>query len=154
VGSADQEIFLGRELVQRREVSEHTAQQVDQEIKRVLDEAQQAARSIVRKHGDLLERIAQALLDRETLDAAEISLLDADEELPPLVNGEEEAADGTAEFDGLEGESLDATDARTESGTAVEVADELSGEEETSPGTVRTPAVQLSAEDPEADASG
>ena len=173
IGQADQEVFLGRELVQRREVSEHTAQQVDREIKRVLDEAEERARSIVAEHGDLLERIAQALLDRETLDSVEIGLLDADEELPPPANGGEEVDDGSEEADGdpgdrgeLEGDEADAgldelnaasveeADAQTEVPTAVKVGDEPSGDEETSPGTVRTPAVQLSAEDPEADASG
>ena len=173
IGQADQEVFLGRELVQRREISEHTAQQVDQEIKRVLDEAQQRARSIVTEHKDLLERIAQALLDRETLDSVEISLLDLGEELPPPANGGEEADAGSEEADGdpgdrgeLEADEADAgmdelnaasveeADAQTEVPTAVKVGDEASGDEETSPGTVRTPAVQLSAEDPEADASG
>ena len=173
IGQADQEVFLGRELVQRREISEHTAQQVDQEIKRVLDEAQERARSIVTEHKDLLERIAQALLDRETLDSVEISLLDNDEELPPPANGGVEADDGSEEADGdpgdrgdLEADEADAgmdelnaasveeADAQTEVPTAVKVGDEPSGDEETSPGTVRTPAVQLSAEDPEADASG
>ena len=174
IGQADQEVFLGRELVQRREISEHTAQQVDQEIKRVLDEAEERARSIVTEHKDLLERIAQALLDRETLDSVEISLLDTGEELPPPANGGEEVDDGSEEADGdppgdrgeLEADEADAgldelnaasveeADAQTEVPTAVKVGDEPSGDEETSPGTVRTPAVQLSAEDPEADASG
>jgi len=174
IGQADQEVFLGRELVQRREVSEHTAQQVDREIKRVLDEAEERARSIVTEHGDLLERIAQALLDRETLDSVEIGLLDADEELPPPANGGGEADDGSAEAEGgaadggelvegdadqaaldeLDAVSVDEADVQTEVPTAVKVGDEPSGDEEMSPGTVRTPAVQLSAEDPEADASG
>ena len=170
IGQADQEIFLGRELVQRREISEHTAQQVDREIKRVLDEAEERARSIVTEHGDLLERIAQALLDRETLDSVEIGLLESDEELPPPPNGGGEADDGSEAEGGaadgreLEGDadpeaeldavSVDEADVQTEVPTAVKVGDEPSSDEETSPGTVRTPAVQLSAEDPEADASG
>ena len=173
IGQADQEVFLGRELVQRREISEHTAQQVDQEIKRVLDEAQERARLIVTEHEDLLERLAQALLDRETLDSVEILLVEAGEELPPPSNGGVEADDGSEEADGdpgdrgeLEADEADAgmdelntasveeADAQTEVPTAVKVGDEPSGDEETSPGTVRTPAVQLSAEDPEADASG
>ncbi|MCH7892144.1 MAG: ATP-dependent zinc metalloprotease FtsH, partial [Gemmatimonadetes bacterium] len=82
IGQPDKEVFLGRELVQRRDVSEHTAQQVDQEIKRVLNEAHERARSILGDHRDLLERIAQALLERETLDATDIGLLNAGEELP------------------------------------------------------------------------
>ncbi len=168
VGQGDQEVFLGRELVQRREVSEHTAQQVDQEIKRVLDEAEQSAISIIKEHGDLLERVAQALLDRETLGSTEIDLLDAGEELPPLANGDEATDDeaGESEGSGVDGgePEADAADAdldeldtesvdEVEVSTAVKLGDEPSSDEETSPGTVRTPVVRLSAEDPEADAS-
>ena len=173
VGQGDQEVFLGRELVQRREVSEHTAQQVDQEIKRVLDEAEQSARSIVKEHIDLLERLAQALLDRETLDSAEIGLLDVGEELPPLASGDEGTDDGSGESEGsppdggepgadaadadldeLDAASVDEADSRTEVPTAVKLGQESAGDKDTSPGSVRTPAVQLSTEDPEADASG
>ncbi len=177
IGQADQEVFLGRELVQRREISEHTAQQVDQEIKRVLDEAEERARSIVAEHKDLLERIAQGLLERETLDSADIALLDVGEELPPLPTEDDtqddEAEDGSEESEGgpadggeleadeadadleeLDAASGDEADVQAEVPTAVNVGDEPSSDKETSPGTVRTPAVQLSAEDPEADASG
>jgi cell division protease FtsH len=166
IGSADQEVFLGRELVQRREVSEHTAQQVDQEIKRVLDEAEQRARSVVKEHDDLLERVAQALLDRETLDSVEILLLDEDKALPPLASVEEDAADDPASSQ--EGSTADAEmeldlesetasrneeEAETEALTVEKAVEEPSGDRETGPGTVRTSPVQLSADDPEADVS-
>jgi cell division protease FtsH len=84
VGDSEQEVFLGRELGQRRQVSEHTAQQVDQEVKRILDEAHDKARTILEDHQDLLERIAQALLERETIGQEEIALLDRGEPLPPM----------------------------------------------------------------------
>jgi len=83
VGDSEQEVFLGRELTQRREVSEHTAQLVDSEVKRILDEAHDRARATVSSEMDLLERIAQALLERETLDSDEILLLADGEPLPP-----------------------------------------------------------------------
>ena len=173
IGQADQEVFLGRELVQRREVSEHTAQQVDQEIKRVLDEAEARARSVLAKNGDLLERIAQGLLERETLDATDIGLLDVGEQLPPLPTEDDDSKDGSAasnggpegggeseaevtnsEPDELEAVSVDSVETQTEVPAAMKLGDEPSGDEETNSGTVRTPAVQLSTEDPEADASG
>ena len=173
VGQGDQEVFLGRELVQRREVSEHTSQQVDQEIKRVLDEAEQSALALVRENVDLLERVAQALLDRETLDSTEIGLLDVGEELPPLVNGDEEPDDGSDDSEGspadggepggegadvdldeLDAATVGEADRKADVPTAVKLGEESSGDEETSPGTVRTPVVQLSTEDPEADAPG
>jgi len=85
IGEGDHEIFLGRELSQRKEVSESTAKVVDSEIKRFLDEAYQGAGRAVKEHRSLLDDIANALLDRETLDADEIKLLDAGKPLPPLV---------------------------------------------------------------------
>jgi cell division protease FtsH len=84
VGDADQEIFLGRELVQRRQVSEHTAQLVDGEIKHLLDCAHGRAREVLEEHKELLETIAQALLDRETLGRREIEFLEKGEPLPPM----------------------------------------------------------------------
>ena len=64
VGDSDQEVFLGRELVQRREVSEHTARQVDEEVKQLLDAAHSKAREILEANRDLLEALAEALLER------------------------------------------------------------------------------------------
>ena len=84
VGEADHEVFLGREITQRQGVSEHTAQLVDQEVKRFLDESHDRARAVIEQNHDLLERIAQALLDRETLDRGEINLIAQGKELPPL----------------------------------------------------------------------
>jgi cell division protease FtsH len=84
VGDSEHEVFLGRELVQRREVSEHTAETVDREIKRILDEAHDHARDVLEQHEELLESIAQALLERETLDRDQIEALSRGEELPPM----------------------------------------------------------------------
>ncbi|HSG09880.1 MAG TPA: ATP-dependent zinc metalloprotease FtsH [Longimicrobiales bacterium] len=84
IGDAEHEVFLGREIGQRRQVSEHTARLVDQEVKRILDEAHDKARSVLEKSTELLERIARALLERETLDREEVEMLDRGETLPPL----------------------------------------------------------------------
>jgi len=83
VGDREQEIFLGREFGQRRETSERTAQLVDDEVKRFLDEAHEAARKILTENRELLERIALTLLERETIDRSEIDLLAAGQPLPP-----------------------------------------------------------------------
>jgi len=88
VGEREQEIFLGRELSQRREISERTAQLVDSEIKRIVDEAFAAARTVLEDNTDLLETLAEALLERETLDADEIKCLARGEALPPLRSAE------------------------------------------------------------------
>jgi cell division protease FtsH len=84
VGDAEQEVFLGRELVQRREISERVAEQVDAEVKRLLDEAYVRARQTLEDNRELLEKLAEALLERETLDREEVDLLAAGKPLPAL----------------------------------------------------------------------
>ncbi len=85
VGDNEQEVFLGRELTSRRTVSERTAQQVDDEVSRVISEAYNRAMDTVTTHRDLLERIAAALLERETLTRDDIAVLERGETLPPRI---------------------------------------------------------------------
>ncbi len=75
VGDKEQEIFLGREFAQRREISERTAQTVDDEVKRLIDEAYARATQIITENRELLDRIAVALLDRETIDREDLDRL-------------------------------------------------------------------------------
>jgi cell division protease FtsH len=82
IGDSEHEVFLGRELGQRRVVSESVAERVDAEVKRLLDEAYDTAMRTLEGNRPLLETIADALLERETLDRDEISLLAAGEPLP------------------------------------------------------------------------
>ena len=84
IGDSEQEVFLGRDIAQRRQVSEQTAQLVDGEVKRILDEAYEQARQILEAHRDLLEKIALALLERESLDREQVELLAEGKELPPI----------------------------------------------------------------------
>jgi cell division protease FtsH len=83
IGDREQEVFLGREFGHRREVSERTAEMVDDEVKRLLDEAYAKAVVLLTDHKDLLERIAQALLERETIDREDLDLLVKNQALPP-----------------------------------------------------------------------
>jgi cell division protease FtsH len=83
VGDKEQEIFLGREFAQRREISERTAQMVDDEVKRLIDEAYARATLILNENRELLDRIAQALLDRETIDREDLDRLVKNLPLPP-----------------------------------------------------------------------
>jgi len=83
VGEREQEVFLGREFAQKREISERMAEVVDDEVKRLIDEAYAKARRILEDNRDLLERITQALLDRETIDREDLDLLVRGQPLPP-----------------------------------------------------------------------
>jgi cell division protease FtsH len=82
VGDREQQIFLGREIAQRREVSERTAELVDTELKRILEEAYERARGILEADMATLHRMAEALLERETLDREDVELIAAGKELP------------------------------------------------------------------------
>jgi cell division protease FtsH len=86
VGDREAEIFLGREVVQRREISERTADLVDTELKRILGDAFERARQILIEHRQALDRLAAALLERETLDGEEVELVVAGKPLPPVAS--------------------------------------------------------------------
>src|SRR5712672_829900 len=83
VGDNEQELFLGRELQTRREVSERTAQLVDSEVSRVIKEAYARATAVLIENMDLLHVVAAALLDRETLTGDDVAALSRGETLPP-----------------------------------------------------------------------
>jgi cell division protease FtsH len=67
--------FLGRELTEPRDHSEHTAQIVDEEVTRILREADERAFRLLEEHRDELERLTEALVEREVLTLAEIEEL-------------------------------------------------------------------------------
>jgi cell division protease FtsH len=83
-GKKEEQIFLGREIAQARDYSDDTAQQIDQAVRRLVDEGYKSAHQILEDNQDVMHRMAAALLDRETLDAAEIELLIAGKELGPV----------------------------------------------------------------------
>ena len=83
VGDNEQELFLGREIQTRREVSERTAQLVDSEVSRVIKEAYARATAVLHENMDLLHTVAAALLDRETLTGDDVAALSRGETLPP-----------------------------------------------------------------------
>jgi len=83
-GKKEEQIFLGREIAQHRDFSEETARQIDQEVRRLIDEAYQSAHTILEANQDAMHRISAALLERETIDAEEVKLLIEGKELPPM----------------------------------------------------------------------
>ncbi len=83
VGDIEQEVFLGQQLTSRREVSEKTAQLVDSEVKKVIDDAFGRAVQTVTEHRELLNAVATNLLERETLNRDDFEYLLRGEPLPP-----------------------------------------------------------------------
>jgi len=80
----DHDVFLGRDFTQRREYSEKKAQEIDEEVARILKERYEVATEMLRENRELLDSISSALLERETLDGADLELLKEGKELPPL----------------------------------------------------------------------
>jgi cell division protease FtsH len=72
LGDGHENVFLGHEIVQRREYSEATAREVDQEIKSILAEAHKRAMQVLRKHRDGLDRVAQDLVEKEEISGKEV----------------------------------------------------------------------------------
>ena len=71
----EQEVFLGRSVAQQKNVADATASVIDSEIRRIVDEAYDAATKILKKHNDELERLAKGLLEYETLNGDEIKII-------------------------------------------------------------------------------
>ena len=71
-GKKDEQIFLGREIAQHRDYSEETARRIDAEVQRLVMEAYAKAKDLIARHEDILHRLAEALLEKETLDSAEL----------------------------------------------------------------------------------
>ena len=74
-GKKEEAIFLGREIAQHRDYSEDTAIQIDREVKKIVGQAYDRAKNLLETNREKLERIAQALLEREVLDANEVKML-------------------------------------------------------------------------------
>ncbi len=68
----EEEIFLGHSVTQRKNVSDATAKLIDEEIRRLIDEAGATARTILEEHRDELETLGEALLEYETLTGDEV----------------------------------------------------------------------------------
>ncbi len=81
-GKKEEAIFLGREINQHRDYSEDTAIKIDGEVRNIVTTGYSKARNILETKRDTLEHIAQALLDREVLDATELKLLMEGKPLP------------------------------------------------------------------------
>ena len=86
-GKKEEQIFLGREIAQHRDFSEETAIKIDEQVKRIITAQFERAKKIIEENRDTLVRLAECLLERETLDGVEIRRLVAGlplEEAPPV----------------------------------------------------------------------
>jgi cell division protease FtsH len=80
-GKKEEQIFLGREIAQHRDYSEKTAQEIDTEVRRLVEEGYRWARELVEENLEALHRLAKALLIFETLDGNDVDKVIKGEEL-------------------------------------------------------------------------
>ena len=81
--------FLGREMTEMRDHSEHTAQLIDEEVSRILREADEQAFQLLEEHRDDLDRLTEALIEREVLSVSEIEALIGKRPGAPTPKGDE-----------------------------------------------------------------
>ena len=86
-GTKEEQVFLGKDFSQQKNFSDQTAKLIDQEVKALVMSGYEKAREIITEHRDSLEKMALALLDRETLNASEIKEI-IEGKIPP-VGGDE-----------------------------------------------------------------
>jgi cell division protease FtsH len=96
-GKKEEQIFLGREIAQHRDFSEATAVLIDQQVKKLVQDGYDRAHRIIDDKYDALVRIAEALLEREVLDGAEVKQLIDGEKLREIVRPTPTGPDGTTQ---------------------------------------------------------
>lgn len=81
----DNEVFLGRDISRDMKHSEKMSELIDNEIKRIIDEAQNKAKEILTEHREILDKMANYLIERETLMGEDIELIIQGKPLGPVV---------------------------------------------------------------------
>ena len=71
-GQKDEMVFLGKEFTEQRDYSESVAEKIDGEVKQLVCEAYDKAKEILLEHRDVLDKLAERLLEQETIDASEL----------------------------------------------------------------------------------
>ncbi|MEE9297743.1 MAG: ATP-dependent zinc metalloprotease FtsH [Acidimicrobiia bacterium] len=71
-GKPDGEVFLGRDYIRHQDYSDQVASMIDEEVRYLITQAHEEARTILTTHAEALDRIAEALIEQETLDADEV----------------------------------------------------------------------------------
>jgi cell division protease FtsH len=74
-GKKEGEVFLGREMSAVQSFSEETAREIDAEVHRIVMEQYARAKQVLDEHRPVLDRIADALIEYETLDAADVDVI-------------------------------------------------------------------------------
>lgn len=90
-GQKEEQIFLGKEFARHNDYSEKTAMDIDEEIRTIVTDHYRLAKSIIEENKEVVERMAAALLERETLDASQVQAIIEGRKLPEVVPPEPKA---------------------------------------------------------------
>ena len=74
-GRRDSMIFLGRDIAEQRDYSERTAEEIDEEVRRIVEDAHERCRAVLREHRPKLDEVAAALIEVETLEGDDLQRL-------------------------------------------------------------------------------
>ena len=86
-GQVEQEVFLGRDMGHQKTFSDTTARIIDEEVRHIVETGSLRAETILKEYLPTLHKMAEALLERETLDSSEINVIMAGQDLPPFDKG-------------------------------------------------------------------
>jgi cell division protease FtsH len=89
-GKKEEQIFLGREIAQHRDFSEQTAEDIDLEVKRIVTENYEKVQELLKANIEVMTRLAEVLLERESLDTDEIDSIVNGKDLEPQKNNKGE----------------------------------------------------------------
>ncbi len=74
-GRRDSMVFLGRDIAEQRDYSERTAEEIDEEVRRIVEEAHERCREVLREHRGKLDELAEALIELETIEGDDLQRL-------------------------------------------------------------------------------
>ena len=106
-GDNNSEVFLGRDVTTQKNISNATAEQVDQEVSRIIEEQYQRARKIIESHKEVIEIMTHALMDWETLESDQIDQIMKGETPRPPSSGE---SDGGSRSNGDDSQKTERPD--------------------------------------------
>ena len=106
-GDNNSEVFLGRDVTTQKNISNATAEQVDQEVSRIIEEQYQRARKIIESHKEIIEIMTHALMDWETLESDQIDQIMKGETPRPPSSGE---SDGGSRSNGDDSQKTERPD--------------------------------------------
>ena len=135
----EEQVFLGREIAQHRDYSEETARKIDSEVNRLVMRSYERAQSVLTEHIDVLHKLAEQLLEKETILGAELD--EIIRQVRPGIQLPEKPSDKVEPPDDAAPSSSAASEATTATDATADQADDSHGDppQETDPGEKTDP---------------